>query len=56
MGQIFLSASSLLLISYVWWILELSFSLYTFFFLLNSIGNFMSTDIISDLVGLGSLT
>lgn len=58
MGQIFfffLSVPLVLLIGSVWSILELSFSLYIFFFL-NSIGNFMSADIISDLVGLGALS
>lgn len=58
MGQsffFFLSVPLVLLIGCVWSILELSFSLYIFFFL-NSIGNFMSTDIISDLVGLGALS
>ena len=57
MGQIFfMSVSLVLLIGSVWSILELSFSLYTFFFFLNSIGSFVSTDIISELVGLGPLS
>lgn len=51
-----MSVPLVLLIGSIWSILELSFSLHTFFFFLNSVGSFMSTDIISELVGLGALS
>lgn len=52
LGRFLFECPPNLLIGSGWWLLELSLLLYTFSFLLNSIGNVVSTEIINDLFGM----